>query len=232
MNLTAAGRRHRWTQEEYQRMSQLGWFDGQKVQWVAGDILVHEGPGGPLPRRWSRDEYVRMLDLGWLEGRRAELIGGEVLDMPAQFDLHLGGITLVADALRAAFGQGFWVRVQGSLDLSPHGVPDPDVAVTPGGPRGTLRTIATGALLVVEVSDSTLGEDRSHKGSLYAAGGIADYWVLNLVQRQLEVYRGPVADTSQPFGFRYGSRVILDPPDRVSPLALPQAQILVADLLP
>lgn len=232
MNQTAAGRRHRWTQEEYLRMSQLGWFDGQKVQWLAGDILVNEGPGGPVPRRWSRDEYVRMIGLGWLEGRRVELIGGEVLDMPPQFDYHLGGVTLVTDALRAAFGPGFWVRAQGSLDLSPHGVPAPDVAVTPGGPRGSQRTIATAALLVVEVSDSTLGEDRSHQGSLYAAGGIADYWILNLVQRQLEVYRNPVADTSQPFGFRYGNRVILDPPDSVSPLALPQAQILVADLLP
>jgi len=68
--------------------------------------------------------------------------------------------------------------------------------------------------------------------SLYAAGGIADYWIVNLVQRQLEVYRDSVADSTQMFGFRYNSRTILDPPDTVSPLAVPQASITVADLLP
>jgi Uma2 family endonuclease len=134
--------------------------------------------------------------------------------------------------LRLAFGSGYWVRVQGSLDLSPHGIPSPDLAVTPGSYHEAGKTIAKAALLVVEVSDTTLAYDRYHKSSLYAAGGIADYWIVNLVQRQLEVYRDPVADSTQPFGFRYNSRTILDPPDKVSPLAAPQASITVADLLP
>jgi Uma2 family endonuclease len=111
-------------------------------------------------------------------------------------------------------------------------VPDPDVSVIIGSPRGAGRTIPTTALLVVEVSDSTLGLDRSHKAPLYAAGGIRDYWIVNLVQRQLEVYRDPVPDRTALFGSRYASRTILDPVDVVSPLAAPQAQIRVADLLP
>jgi Uma2 family endonuclease len=152
--------------------------------------------------------------------------------MPAQFDLHLAGVTLTADALRAAFGPGYWIRVQGSLDLSPHGIPDPDLAVVPGSPRGAARTIATSALLVVEVSDTTLGYDRTHQASLFAAAGIADYWIVNLVQRQLEVYRDPVADPAQPFGFRYANRAVLAPADSVSPLAAPRASVGVADLLP
>jgi Uma2 family endonuclease len=77
-----------------------------------------------------------------------------------------------------------------------------------------------------------LAYDRNHKAPLYAAGGIADYWIVNLVQCQLEVYRDPVADSTQLFGFRYNSRMILDPADVVSPLAAPQASITVADLLP
>lgn len=186
----------------------------------------------PRPHRWTREEFLQMIDLGWFQDKRVELIGGEIIEMASQFDLHLASITATADALRRAFGSGCWVRVQGSLDLSPHGIPDPDLAVTPGSYHGAGKTIAKSALLVVEVSESTLSYDRYSKSSLYAAGGIADYWIVNLVQRQLEVYRDPVADSTQLFGFRYNSRTIFDPPDTVSPLAAPQASITVADLLP
>jgi Uma2 family endonuclease len=186
----------------------------------------------PRLYHWTRDEFFQMLDLGWFQDKRVEMIGGEVIEMAAQLDLHLASVTLTGDALRAAFGAGYWVRAQGSLDLSPHGIPSPDLAVTQGSPHAAARTISKSALLVVEISDTTLAYDRYHKAPLYAAGGIADYWIVNLVQRQLEVYRDPVADSTQPFGFRYNSRTILDPPDKVSPLAAPQAQITVADLLP
>jgi Uma2 family endonuclease len=186
----------------------------------------------PRPYRWTREEFIQMIELGWFQDKRMELIGGEVIEMAAQLDLHLASITATQDALRLAFGSGYWVRAQGSLDLSPHGIPSLDLAVVAGSYHGAGRTIVKSALLVVEVSDTTLSYDRYHKMSLYAAGGIADYWIVNLVQRQLEVYRDPVADSTQLFGFRYNSRTILDPPDKVSPLAAPQASITVADLLP
>jgi Uma2 family endonuclease len=186
----------------------------------------------PRPYRWTREEFFQMIDLGWFQDKRVELIGGEILEMASQFDLHLASITATADSLRHVFGSGYWVRVQGNLDLSPHGIPEPDLAVTLGSYRGAGKTIAKSALLVVEVSDSSLAYDRSAKSSLYAAGSIGDYWIVNLVQRQLEVYRDPVADSTQLFGFRYNSRMILDPADVVSPLAAPQASITVADLLP
>src|SRR5581483_2292097 len=142
----------------------------------------------PRPHRWTREEFLQMIDLGWFQDKRVELIDGQVIEMAAQLDLHLAGITATEDALRLAFGSGYWVRVQGSLDLSPHGIPSPDLAVVAGSYRGATRTIATSALLVVEVSESTLPLDRGHKAHLYAAGGITDYWIVNLVQRQLEVY--------------------------------------------
>jgi Uma2 family endonuclease len=186
----------------------------------------------PRPYRWSREQFYQMLDLGWFQDQRVELIGGEVIEMAAQFDLHIASITLTGDALRIAFGPGYWVRLQGGLDSSPDGIPSPDLAVTSGSPQAAPRTIARSALLVVEVSDTTLSYDRYHKMSLYAAGVITDYWIVNLVQHRLEVYRDPVADSTQLFGFRYNSRTILDPPDMVSPLAAPQENITVADLLP
>jgi Uma2 family endonuclease len=175
-----------------------------------------------------------MLDLGWFQDQRVELIDGEVIDMPSQKDYHGAAITLTMDVLRFAFGAGFWVRNQMSLDLSPRSVPDPDLAVVPGSPQGVKASTPTptAALLLVEVSDSTLAYDRNHKAPLYAAGGIADYWIVNLVDRQVEVRRDPRPDPSQHYGHGYASVLVLVPPAVVNPLATPHLSIAVADLLP
>ena len=120
-----------------------------------------------------------------------------------------------------------------SLDLSPHSVPDPDLAVVPGEPRDYIaRGIPTTALLVVEVSDTMLSFDRNHKASLYAAAGIADYWIVNLVDRQLEVHRGPGPDPARPGRFGYRDVTLVPATGATAPLAAPHAQIAVVDLLP
>jgi Uma2 family endonuclease len=184
----------------------------------------------PGPLRWTKEDYYRLCDEGWFNGRRVQLIGGEIIEMPAQHNSHLAAITLTQDALRAAFGSGYWVRVQGTLDLSPLSVPDPDLAVVAGNPRAPTAANPTSALLIVEVSETTLAYDRNVKSSLYAAAGIGDYWIVNL-DRQLEVYRDPVPDPTRPFGYRYQSRIILDPGDVVVPLAQTGATVAVADLM-
>jgi Uma2 family endonuclease len=135
------------------------------------------------------------------------------------------------DAVRAAFGIGFWVRTQVPLNLSEETDVEPDVTVVPGKPRDYPEHPTT-ALLVVEISETTLDYDRGRKGSLFAAAGLADYWIVNLIDDQLEVYRNPVADPSEPFGFRYADQIILRRGDQIAPLAAPQANIAVADLLP
>src|SRR5262245_58138481 len=136
----------------------------------------------PRPFRWTPEQYCRLSDEGYFDGRRVELIGGEIVEMASQHNIHLAAIKLTDVALCQAFGAAFWVRAQGTLDLSPHGMPDPDVAVVPGSPRGVAATTPnpTSALLVVEVAESTLAYDRGAKASLYAAAGITDYWIVNL----------------------------------------------------
>jgi Uma2 family endonuclease len=185
------------------------------------------------PYRWTRDDYDLLYEAGWFADRRVQLIDGCFIEVPIQSNLHAVSVTLTDDELRKAFGSAFWVRILGELNLCPYSLPKPDLAVVPGRPRDwkDLDTPTT-ALLAAEVSETTLEFDRNQKGCLYAASGIADFWIVNPADRLVEVYRDPVPDASQPFGFRYGSRVVLAPRDRVSPLALPQAQILVADLLP
>ena len=87
-------------------------------------------------------------------------------------------------------------------------------------------------MLVVEVSETSLALDREHKGSLYARAGLADYWIVNLPERALEVYRDPELDPAAPFGWRYRPVTVLERGASVSPLALPGRRIPIADLLP
>lgn len=189
---------------------------------------------GPRRKLWTKDEFYQLLELGVVtEGPRTQLIEGEIIEMPPQKNFHALGISLTHDALRAWFGAGYWVRVQMSLDLTPLSVLDPDLAVVPGNPRDfKSNDNPTTALLIVEVSETTLRFDTGAKASLYAKAGILDYWVLNLRQNRLEIRRQPVADPTQKYGWGYSSVDLLSPGESASPLALPAANISVRDLLP
>ena len=184
-------------------------------------------------RRFSRAEYDRLIELGVFQpGEPIELIGGELIVAEPQGAAHYGVIRKTARALEAAFGVGWEVRTQGPIGLDDESEPEPDVAVVPGGPDDYLVDHPSRPVLTVEVSVSSLAFDRERKASLYARAGLADYWVVNLVERVLEVYREPVPDPAAPFGWRYARRDVLDGAAQVAPLALPTASVAVAHLLP
>jgi Uma2 family endonuclease len=185
----------------------------------------------PQTVRWTKDEYHRLAEMGWFDDRRVELLGGEIFEMPVPRIPHVIALDLTTTSLRAAFGGGYWVSPQAPLDLTLSSEPIPDVIVVPGKPWDYTAHPTT-ALLIVEVSETTLSHDRNRKGSLYAAALIQDFWIVNLVDRQLEVYRVGVPDAAGFFGVTYSQQTILVPGAMVSPLALPQARIAVADLLP
>ena len=173
-----------------------------------------------------------MTELGWFEGRRVELIEGEIVEMAAMNTPHWGALILVADALRDVFKKDFFISVQSPLNMSDFSQPEPDVAVISGSPRDYSAAIPSTAALVVEISDSTLSYDRTQKAALYARAGIAEYWILNLIDNQLEIHRKPGARPDQPFGFGYLNLSFHRAGDLVSPLEAPQSSIAVADLLP
>ena len=183
-------------------------------------------------RRWSRIEYERLIDLGVFQpGDPIELIGGELMVAEPQGAPHYTSIRKTARVLERAFGAAWDVRTQGPIGLDEESEPEPDVAVVPGEPEDYRSAHPSRAALVVEVSESSLVFDRGHKASVYARAGIPDYWIVNLVDGVLEIYREPAPDAAAPFGARYARREVLDPSRQVSPLAAPDARIHVRDLL-
>ena len=188
---------------------------------------------GVRTRRWTRKEYDRLIEIGvFRPDESLELLGGELIVGEAQSSPHYTAIGLVEEALRTALGPGWLVRPHGPLALDEESEPEPDVSLVPG----TWRDYTTGhparPVLVVEVSLSRLTFDREHKGSLYARAGLTDYWILNLVDRILEIYRAPVPAAAARFGWRYSSVDRLSGEATASPLAAPDARVRVSDLLP
>jgi Uma2 family endonuclease len=183
-------------------------------------------------RRWTRVEYDRLIECGFFEpSDRIELLGGHLIVAEPQSRGHYGTIQAVEHALLAAFGPGWHVRTQGPMALDDESEPEPDLAVVPGTFRDYLEAHPSRPVLVVEVSVSSLRLDRGRKAHLYARAGLADYWIVNLVDRVLEVCRHPVRDAQAPFGWRYESVTVLDRDASVSPLAAPQAIVRVGDVI-
>jgi Uma2 family endonuclease len=104
--------------------------------------------------------------------------------------------------------------------------------VVPGDARDYRHAHPTRPVLIVEIADISLESDRTFKLALYARAGVTDYWIVNLVDRIVEVYREPVWSPSSSHGWRYSSVVIARPPEAITPLAAPHARVAVAELLP
>ncbi len=182
---------------------------------------------------WTRAEYSRLIDVGILdEDDPIELLGGQLVVREPQHTPHATAVRLADEALRRAFGSGWDVRAGLPIALDDDSEPEPDVCVVPGSPRDYANAHPTRPLLIVEVAMRSLALDRRIKASLYARAGIADYWIVNLVDRCVEVHRGPAADADASYGFSYGDVSVYRVGDDVTPLAMPGARIPVTDLLP
>jgi Uma2 family endonuclease len=184
-------------------------------------------------RRWTRLEYDRLIDLGvFRPGEHLELLDGHLIVSEPQGTLHATAVGLVEDALRACFGPGWLVRSQMPIALDDESEPEPDVAVVPGTRRDYETAHPARPVLLVEVAESSLAADRATKAALYARAGVADYWILNLVDRVLEVCRDPVTAAAQPSGWHYQEIVVLRPGASIAPLARPDIPVEVAAILP
>ena len=172
-------------------------------------------------------EYYQMAETGILASdARVELLDGQIIDMLPIGPFHSGaGADLHAQFV--LLSRSRWiVRSQSPVRLDDASEPQPDIALVK--PRGNhykkVHPKATDVILLVEVADSSVRFDREEKLPAYARAGISEYWLLNLVQRVLEVYREPSPLGVYSFSHRFSAG------ETVAPAAFPDAQIAVAEL--
>lgn len=184
----------------------------------------------PRPRVWSRAQFHKAADLGVFEAiERLELVDGEVLaHMTPVGSQHSAAVSMATYELTAIFGREYIVRFENPLIVSDDTELQPDVCVVAFRDDHYAETHphASEALLVIEVSDTTLAYDRGRKAAIYAEVGVLEYWIVNLSSSRVEVYRDPEA------GFGYRTVTMYGRQDSVSPLCLNDRHLSVSAILP
>jgi Uma2 family endonuclease len=179
------------------------------------------------PHRFTVAEYHRMAEAGILnEDSRVELIRGQIIDLAPIGAPHLGMVNRLTRLLPGILADRGIVSVQNPVRLDDGSEPEPDIAILK--PRAddyaTATPRAADVLLVIEVADTSLDEDRAVKLPLYAESGIPECWIVNLVDRIVEVYRQPENATYRRVR-RVGSGDVFDI-HALSGATLPAAELL------
>ncbi len=179
---------------------------------------------------WTVQDYHRMSDLGILDpNQRTELIAGQIVLMTAKGTPHVLTLRLLATALENALGDrsAVFVSTQDPIRLDNFSEPEPDLAIVKGSilDYDQAHPGAEDIYLVIEIADSTLKQDCEVKDKLYARSNIAEYWVVDIKNRQVRIFRDPT-----PTG--YGSQLMLTETHSVSPLAFPEITLSIDSILP
>jgi Uma2 family endonuclease len=179
-------------------------------------------------RKWTVKEYQKLGEMGFFHPEeRVELVSGNIIRMSAKGTAHTSALGRTDRLLQNLFGNLAWVRMQDPIALDDNSEPEPDIAVVRIDPfdYATHHPTPSEVYLIIEVADSSLAYDREIKANIYARSGIVDYWVLNVNDRQLHVFREPADDG-------YQSEVILEETASISPLQFPAFNIAIGEILP
>jgi len=182
-----------------------------------------------LRHRFTVDDYHRMAEAGILaEDDRVELIEGEIVEMSPIGRRRQACLDKMTALLAGWLAGRAIVRIQGPVRLSQFSEPQPDLLLL--RPRADYyASVDAGpddVLLLIEVADASLAYDREVKAPLYARAGLTEYWILDLQSDRLLVFRDPDSGAG-----RYRCVDCLAHDERIAPLAFPDLEILVADLL-
>ena len=186
---------------------------------------------GRKVKRWTTAEYLKIAETGVFDGQRLELIGGEICAMTPMNEPHAVGTDSLVRIFNRRLPETLWVRGQAPIYIGDHSAPEPDIAIVDAQIARDYERPTT-AHLIVEVSDATLRYDQTTKASLYASAQITDYWIVNLQERTLEIYRRPVEDAAHAFGWKYWDKFTFAREQSVSPLCAPELSLTVGDFLP
>lgn len=158
-------------------------------------------PVSPLPvRLFSVAEYHKLIEMGVLgESEPVELLEGWIVNKMSRNNPHDASLSLTDAAIRSVLPAIWFVRVQMAVTLSTS-EPEPDLAVVlgPGKRYTSQKPLPADIALLVESADTSLRHDRTTKARIYAREGIPVYWILNVVDKQIEVYTDPSGNVPKP----------------------------------
>ena len=179
-------------------------------------------------RKWTVKEYHKLGEIGIFNPEeRVELIEGNIIKISAKGTGHACATRRTASLLHNLVGNQAAVYNKSPIALDDDSEPEPDIAVVriDAFDYATHHPTPSEVYLIIEVADSSLTFDREIKAKIYARSGIADYWVLNVGDRQLHVFREPAVDG-------YQSEVILGETASISPIEFPAFNIAIQAMLP
>src|SRR5262245_60847390 len=161
--------------------------------------------------RMTVDQYERLVETGVLDGQPIELINGLLVRKMGKKPPHVITCEAMRDELLPLIPRGWRLTIEAPIRIPDFDEPEPDLAIV-RGTRDQYKDHHPGPAdvgLLIEVADTTLDRDRGEKQLAYARGGVPIYWIVNLVDRQLEIYTGPT-----PSGYR--NRRVVTPSAQVS----------------
>jgi Uma2 family endonuclease len=173
-------------------------------------------------RPLRRVEYDKLIELGAFQDEHIELLEGLLVPMSPIGPPHHSSVQRLMELLVPPLLGRATVRVQAPFAAQDFSEPEPDVAVVPLGRYDTAHPDR--AYLIIEVAESSLATDRGVKQRLYAACNVPEYWIVNLVEKQLEVY-------SEPLDGAYRQQHRYDASQSVAPARFPELVLRVADVL-
>ena len=179
-------------------------------------------------RKWTVKEYHKLAEIGIFNPEeRLELIEGNIIKISAKGTLHAAATRRTANLLHNLLGNQAAVYNKSPIALDDNSEPEPDIAAVRIDPfdYATHHPTPSEVYLIIEVADSSITFDREIKAKAYARSGIADYWVLNVGDRQLHVFREPTENG-------YQSEVILGETASISPIEFPAFNIAIQAMLP
>jgi Uma2 family endonuclease len=179
-------------------------------------------------RLWTVEEYHRMNEAGiFAPDERVELLEGRIIWMIAKGTAHRSAVGRIDRLLQDCLKNQALICVQDPVKLNDRSEPEPDISVVKIDPLDYADHHPTPSevYLIIEVADSSLKLDCETKAQAYSLAGIKDYWVLDVVKRELHIFRNPTQNG-------YESQVIIMETATVSPLEFPDLQIRLSDMLP
>ena len=204
------------------------------LQSIAIHSLVVEAFAGSRLRRFNLGEYQHLIELGFFdEDERIELLDGLLVEMSPINPRHAVCVDKLGGLINHLLYKKAWIRVQAPITIegrSSQPQPDVTVAMLQAEAYEERHVKAEEILLLIEVADSSLHGDQTDKLELYASAGISEYWIVNLVDNQLEVYQEPYLSATGEGGYKIKCTYVRD--ETVSIQAFPDCQIALNEVLP